>query len=272
MIDDQTLSIARRLLDGDLRLRTQALERDTRNIKERMVARGALNSGMTVGQISQLVCQEFRTRTHVAWDTLLRVLSEVGVAPANELRQDLVAWIDRFIEDQFQVLATYLNHATSNIGLGTGVGPLQEEATALKREFEAKADLLIASLKQRGASSPTAPVMHFHGTVGAVQTGPFASATVSQHISQADIAALKAVLERIGDELAAAADLAADTRGELSDVLTDVRDELAKQEPNSIRVRQLAAGVATAIQTSASLRPAYEALKAALLPLGISLP
>lgn len=272
MIDEKTQGIARRLLDAQLRLRDQALESDAGNIKERMSVRGALMSGMTVSQISQLACQEFRTRTHVAWDTLLRVLSEVGVTPAEELRLDLVVWIERFIEDTFQILATFLNHATSNIGFGAGVGPLQDEATALKSEFEAKADLLIASLTQRATSSPTAAVMHFYGAVGTVQTGAGASATVTQHISQADMAMLKVALDRIPDEIAASADLATDARNELIEVLHDVRGEIAKDKPNSIRIRQLAIGVATAIQTSASLRPAYEALKAALVPLGVTLP
>lgn len=272
MIDEHTQSIARGLLDAELRLRDQAMERDTQLIKEQMSVRGALRSGMTVTQISQLTCQEFRTRTHVAWDTLLSVLSEVGVSPAKELRRDLVAWIEYFIENTFQILSTRLNHSTSNLGFGAGVGPLQDEAAALKREFEAKADLLMASLKQRVTSSPTAPIMHFHGAVGAVQTGAVASASVTQHIGQADLAAVKVALDRIADEIGASADLASDARGELAEVLKDVRDELAKPKPNSIRIRQLAMGVATSIQTSASLRPAYEALKAALLPIGVTLP
>lgn len=272
MIDNQTRSIARRLLDAQLRLRDQTLERETGHIKARMNARGALRSGMTTRQISDLACQEFRTRTHVAWDTLLKVLSEVGVAPATELRQDLVAWIEHFIEETFETLATYLNHATSNIGFGAGVGPLQAEAAALKQEFHAKADLLIASLTQRVSASHPAPVMHFYGSVGAVQTGALSSASVTQHLGQADLAALNGTLQRIADEIGAAADLHADAQQELLEVIKDVREELAKQKPNSIRIRQLAMGIAATIQTSASLRPAYEALKAVLIPIGVPLP
>jgi hypothetical protein len=274
MIDQRTLDIAQRLLDAEFRRREQSLARETRNIQERMSSRGVLMSSMTVTQITDLTCLELRTRAHVAWDTFQRVLSDTGVSLSPQLAVELTSWLDSFINSSFQSLARHLEQAVNNLGIGWEITPLQDEAAAVKREFAARADLLVAVLEKRApsgtGSAPT--VMHFYGTVGAVQTGAVSSATVSQHIGTADLTALATAVERLADEVGAAADLQADAQAELQEVLADIRQELARQKPNSIRLRQLAMGAATAIQTTASLRPAYEALRTALAPLGILLP
>ena len=274
MIDQRTRDIAQRLLDAELRRREQSLARQASNVMERMSSRGMLMSSVTVTQITDLTCLELRTRAHVAWDTFQRVLSDTGVSLSQGLAVELKTWLESFIEVAFQSLAKHLDHSVNGLGVGWTITPLQDEAAALKREFGARADLLVAALEKRApsaaASAPT--VMHFYGTVGAVQTGAVSSAAVSQHIGTADLAALTMAVERLADEIGAAADLEADARAELQEVLADIREELTKQKPNSIRLRQLAMGAATAIQTTASLRPAYEALRTALAPLGILLP
>lgn len=272
MIDQQVRDITQRLLEAEFRLRDEALQNDTRAIKERLSARGMLSSGFTVSQINDLARREYRARTNIAWDKLQRVLSDTGVAVTPELAGDLLSWIEGHIEAQFQALGRFLSHAFTGVGMGGGVGPLQDEAAALKQEFRARADLLVLSLSKRAASAPASSVMNFYGTVGAVQTGALASASVSLQLAQADLASLSEAINRVADEIGAAADLQSDAVGAVQEILLDLKDEMKKQKPNSIRLRHLAMGVATTIQTSASLRPSYEVLKAALLPLGVVLP
>ena len=52
----------------------------------------------------------------------------------------------------------------------------------------------------------------------------------------------------------------------------EAKGELAKSEPNSTKLRSLLSTTATAIQTVASMKPAYELLKVGLTYLGITLP
>lgn len=66
--------------------------------------------------------------------------------------------------------------------------------------------------------------------------------------------------------------LAGFSRDEVAELVEDARTELEKPKPNGFRLTNVLTGVATAVQTAASLQPAYQALKAGVLPLGIFLP
>jgi hypothetical protein len=54
-------------------------------------------------------------------------------------------------------------------------------------------------------------------------------------------------------------------------MVADSKAELAKPTPNKSKLAALLGGVAVTIQTVASLRPAYDAVKGALALLGIRL-
>ena len=55
-------------------------------------------------------------------------------------------------------------------------------------------------------------------------------------------------------------------------LVVDCRTEAEKPAPNKPKLAALAGGLATMIQTTAALAPAYQLLKAAALPLGVMLP
>ena len=61
-------------------------------------------------------------------------------------------------------------------------------------------------------------------------------------------------------------------REEISELIEEARAEVGKPKPNGMRLQSVLTGIAGAIQTAGSLQPAYQALKAALLPLGVFLP
>ena len=115
-------------------------------------------------------------------------------------------------------------------------------------------------------------VNNFHGPVGAYQIGPTSAATVTQISNSADSEALRRALDLVEASLPAAANSPGLMADEVLELVDETRAELAKARPNSIRLRIVASGVATAIQTIGILQPAYQALKAALLPFGVLLP
>jgi hypothetical protein len=55
-------------------------------------------------------------------------------------------------------------------------------------------------------------------------------------------------------------------------LVAEVRSEIAKEDSNSTKIGSLLSGLAITIQTTASLRPAYDLLKGILAPLGVALP
>jgi hypothetical protein len=108
--------------------------------------------------------------------------------------------------------------------------------------------------------------------VGGYQIGPTSAATVTQISNSADSEALRRALDLVEASLPAAANSPGLMADEVLELVDETRAELAKARPNSIRLRIVASGVATAIQTIGMLQPAYQALKAALLPFGVLLP
>ncbi len=87
-----------------------------------------------------------------------------------------------------------------------------------------------------------------------------------------------AVVEQVSEALRAvktaaqiSPELAGDAREELVTVADELAADLAAERPNRLRISQLAAGIATTIQTIGSMRAAYEMLQVALRVLGIVL-
>lgn len=275
MIDLNVVRITDRLLESEFHRREQSLSRETLTIREKATFQNALRSSGTMLLVKDLACRELRARTYLAWELLQRSLSDTGVTLDSNLADELFTWVQRVLEVQFQEMVRYIDRTLTPLGLNAGAGPLQDEATALKKEVRTRIDYLVLTLERRvsdSAPSASTNVMHFYGTVGAVQTGSLSSASVAQQMTQADLTAIASALARVADEIGAASDLAADDRAALAEVISEVRDELRKEKPNPLRVRHLAMGIAGGIQTVASLQPAYQAVKMAVLPLGVVLP
>lgn len=124
----------------------------------------------------------------------------------------------------------------------------------------------------RRGSSRSASMYHFHSPVGVVQTGPGATASVVQALGAEDREALLHALRVVGEALSAVKELPGSSKEEVLQLVEEGRTEIQKARPNGMRLGAVLSAVATAIQTAGSLQPAYQALKTALLPLGILLP
>ena len=124
----------------------------------------------------------------------------------------------------------------------------------------------------RGAAGSTQSSYVFHGPIGFVQTGAGSSANVVQNLGADDKKALLNAIQDIKQLLEKAKEMAASDRQELTELLQESSNELKKPKPNSMRIRAILTQIGQAIQIFASLRPAYQSLKAALLSLGITLP
>lgn len=128
-----------------------------------------------------------------------------------------------------------------------------------------------ASSERQGAASSSS-TYNFYGNVGAFQTGPGASANIIQNLGSEDKDALLNALNLVRDTLTLVRDLAAEQKDELLQMVDDSVKEVKSTNPNNTKLRTILTAIATTIQTVGSAQPAYQALKTALLPLGITLP
>lgn len=123
----------------------------------------------------------------------------------------------------------------------------------------------------RGTPVATGNTFYFTGAVGAVQTGSHSVARVQQTIGSDHLANLKGALQAALVELAEA-NISKETRDEAQELIENTISEVDKPKPNRLTLGSLLGGVATAVQTLGSTSAAYQALKAALAPFGISMP
>jgi hypothetical protein len=271
MIDPEIRRLFNELFETALRERRLALPQAVGNIKGQMSQFGMLQSGRTVVLVSELYRNELKARGAMAWDLLQEVLSDLGFSPDQETTFGVKEILAVAVHSQYDELAQGLNR--ENAVLNTTPSPdLENELANLKQELRARVDLLAGRLARQRAPGAAGDVFNFHGHVGAVQTGPHASATVTLNLAPPAVEQLRRAFAEVQTAAAAAPELTPDQRAEIVAVTDEVTKELALEKPNRLRLTHLAVGVAGTLQTIASLQPAYHAVKAALGAIGIMLP
>ena len=144
------------------------------------------------------------------------------------------------------------------------------------QKHEVEIDLYLEALTQTVQAAEEQPAAaqqyNFYGAVGAVQTGARASANIVQNLDQGDKDALIQALELAREAVDHAQEIADIQKQEVSSIVDDINSELHSGAPNNTKLRALFTTIGTSIQTLASAQPAYQALKGALIPLGILLP
>jgi hypothetical protein len=95
---------------------------------------------------------------------------------------------------------------------------------------------------------------------------------VTQIIDASTKERLNDALAAVEEALATIDELPTHPKAEIIEIVREAKTEVAKAEPNATKLRSLLGTTATAIQTVASMKPAYELLKTGLAYLGIALP
>ena len=234
--------------------------------------RGVLHSSMTIQRLNEILGRELEARAILVWQTIVRVHKIVGV----DKKVDLAAYFkDIFARYHDEVLNNLLPiyEKESQIMKSKIPSDLTEVAELSKKKHDVEIDLYIDSLKEtdRDAMTPRA-TYNFYGSVGSFQSGSYAYANVVQHLAGSEKQEIINALQEV--KLAVQNVSGRDERktNELVELVDDSIVELGKNNPNNTKLRACFDILCGSIQAIASARPAYQALKGALLPLGIILP
>jgi hypothetical protein len=152
---------------------------------------------------------------------------------------------------------------------------LTDALRASLAKHEVEIDLYVDSLTNSQAGEGKHPMTqnyNFYGAVGSVQTGANSVANTVQNLGGDDRAALTAALQQVREAVVVAPAVGEQQRRELIEIADDCATQMASESPNNTRLLTMFNVLGTAIQSIASAQPAYQALKVALVPLGISLP
>ncbi len=279
MIDAKVIELARRGLRPVLEKRVEELGESIVRIQSEFAVRGTSQSTMAAQAVQKRCAQEVAQAVEIAWKNLWRVLSNLRLASEELEAERLKGEIREEIAQHLGIVESILREKAT---LAAGAGFAKEMVAALRWAIErafaaadAEIDLFVhaaAAARERSASTAAAPTFNIYSPVGAIQTGPHATATIIQNLGTDERRALDAALKVLQESLNAVRETTGLNSEELIEITVAARAELEKSKPNGSLLASLLAGLATAVQTVGALEPAYTTLKAAAAAVGITLP
>jgi hypothetical protein len=273
MLPQPVADTARRAVAIVMRDRRATFQQAVADVITEMTKRGVLMSGMTVQRVRDLVVTEYEVRAELAWQAWLRALSTQPSVVTTDLRPFLLAEIEQSLEADSQDLPEKVAEAQRISGNIGGANPQQFLFTARTRALEKVAneiDYAILEATSKHAESASSAAFNFYGQVGAVLTGPGATATVTITADQRQT--IVGALNAIQDVVARAPELAPLQRTQVVELVAEAKAEAQKEQANGFKLRGILSGVGMAVQTLGSAREAYNLLKGAAALIGLHLP
>ena len=251
--------------DADLRLALQAVQRQ-------LAAKGLALSGNALYEHARLGADELEIRARLIWAIIQRCQSTFG----HPDLPDLLGGV------QQQIAEYVTNHAAAVLAIVDTQGSSPTTATFVRDGLRTKRDQLIAKYQNDAnfyvkaviqaptTAAPAAAVIINGGVVYSLQTGDYSNATIQIDTAGSDrlLQANTALMEAIKN----APDMGNDQRAQSLDIAADLLAAAKAQKPNGPKMLGLLGGLATGVQTVASVKPAWDAVKAAAAAIGITLP
>lgn len=215
----------------------------------------------------------------LAWKNLWRVVTTLRKpASAQDLKLELQSELADFFTRVRGVLREKVKFTGGDNGSETAraTSAFDTEVRRVMELVEVEIDLFVHEPRDARETPPPAvtagATFNIYSPIGAIQTGPGASAVVVQHLDEPNREALRAALRELRDALHGVTGTAMVDRSEVAEMATVAEVELDKPKPNAALLTSLLSGIATGVQTVAAVQPAYTALKAAAAAVGVSLP
>jgi hypothetical protein len=276
MIDEELGRLVGEKLSVEFEERDIALGHDYLATTSEFAKRGVFQSSMCALAVAELYTRELQIRASIALGQVKRVAGVLRV----ELDSQLCAGVKEFLSETIQTQSSILTELVlqrpplkSDNWAGLNVSG--EFATVLNRthrNIEAEVDLWVASHERQSEAKAAGSVqINGAGNVGSVQTGDYASTSQTIILNGEGKEVITRALEQVAQALAKTPEAQFNVN-EVKALVSECQDEIGKDQPNQMKLKSSLVGVATTIQATAALGPAYQALKGALAFFGITLP
>ncbi|MBI3897512.1 MAG: hypothetical protein HY308_04345 [Gammaproteobacteria bacterium] len=280
MLDRELVKVARDRVELEISEANTKLRLEIERVKAEMSAQGRLRSGNTVMRITDLCVDAVNYRAHLAWLIYFRFISTAGVLYSSNLGGELKELVAYHVPEKLAVLREHVKQAAQLGGSSEGGLAAQLEASldAARDTTLAKVgteiDLFVHSLKKREEKSAESrsTIFNIYSPVGAIQTGSGSISSVIQSIDMGTKDRLHEALRKIQVDLGNELIFGEMPKAEIIELVHESREELCKEKPNLTKLRGGLSAIGASIQTIASMRPAYDALREALALIGVSLP
>ena len=194
MLDPKITELADRIIQLQFHERTKQLGHDIVLVQNDAAMRGMGTSSAVTELVYNLCAHDIDLRALIVWQNLLRVLSQAGVQLSETLTTDLKQAVSAYEEALFTEPHSRLAKIIDNIGIDYRPSLTDARSRALHK-VNAEIDLFVLGLNRRNESQSSQSPFVFNGPVGAVLTGPDATANVFQTITREDRVVSAVVVE-----------------------------------------------------------------------------
>jgi hypothetical protein len=269
MLNSKALGLVDKMVRVEFEEREEQLGREIVVEKNQAAMHGVGSSSAVVERVYELCAHDIAIRTRIVWQNLVRFLSLTGLVASDALAQELKTVVQSYHPLIYTHPFQRLQKVSTNFASRRDLSQAWERA---RTKVEADIDHFVMLLQRaQEQQSGSQPVFHI-SSVGAIQTGLGATANIVMNIGPQEREELARALDTVKESLSKVETVPADQIADVVELVDEAKTEIGKPKPNTLRLRSALSTIATAIQTIGSLQPAYQALKAALLPLGIMLP
>lgn len=273
MIPNSVQDRADRLYKTRIAERREQLPHDIAQVRNEFARNGSLQSSMYCQAIHRVCEREIEIRGVLTWQLFVRAMSALRDDALLVSRNDAKRYVSERILQSAAEVAEELKKNLYSIMKPEQL-PLDKARDHAIEKHDIEIDLYFDTLsgKQTEGSKPNGSTYNFYGNVSSVQTGDGATANVAQGLSASDLEVLIAALSQTKQALAETNGIAETKRSELLEIASDAEVALNSGNPNNTKLIAILNVLGTTMQSLASAQPAYQALKGALIPLGILLP
>lgn len=277
MLDTKIVELSRKRSNAERANRADSLDMGVTQIFSEMNARGVLHSTMTAFEVGNLCANELQIRTLFAYQYLLDVFQKMRGAAYAELAFDLKQEMKISINADAIALNAFADEKLRNTiqrGAELAGQQISKRQVMLLDKFNAELELFVETL-MRQSSEHTVPggtrTINVFGTVGAIQIGDSANANVQQGFASADVEKLRALFQNLPATIETS-NLSLARKSEILAVVREAAEETHQVSPNNTKLMGALVALASGIQGIASAQPAYQTIRAMLLPFGVMLP
>jgi hypothetical protein len=271
MISPDVLSVVERRAVESLDDRRAAFAYEINQLWGKQSANGVLQSGSTISQTLDAIGNEFRVRAQLIWHAFAQAFDaakmKISETVALELKQRLSDLLDNGSSD---LSANYERTDQIMPGVAAKLKSLDELRSAAVERVST--DIDYAVLKHSVADDSGQGFVKIYQSVGIIQTGAGASASLSIRLGGEERREIETAIEAVREALEQSASLSPAERTQSLDLVSDVKKELQAEQPNRYRIRGALAALATTIQTLSAVPQAYRLLKGAAALVGLDLP
>lgn len=261
--------------------RERKLDANLLAAQRQLAAKGMIGSGNTAHQFGRIGSDELHVRAGIIWNAIQRTFAAAGASADAATLRDLQQQLAHHINAQaIQVRSAAIAKVPplSSSTRAPIVKHIEETIATKVREsvdqLGVEAAFYVEQVRRLAAQSPTAapagPQINFHGPVGAVQTGAYAVAHINLGSGAGD--RLADALEALRRGLAVNAEASAEQRAHGDELAADLVAAVRADKPNAPKIGALLGGLATTVQTVASLRGAWDLVRDAVIAAGLGGP